>query len=197
PFDSDGFLTWNRYMSCTRRPSSRKVMLLPNISLCLLARIHAITVSASSVPVAFTALRYMVVAEYTPAWIIVGIFLVLSEKRLLHLRVWSFRSQYQASVTYMPCVACSPRLWMSLTNTSSPARFWVLVKPNSLAALIELMVSPPALASPTILAFEACACSRNEEKSLVLSGWRTLPRTLPPFASTAAAVSRSSACPNA
>ena len=31
------------------------------------------------------------------------------------------------------------------------------------------------------LAFDACACSKNDEKSLVLIGWRTLPSTLPPF----------------
>ena len=52
----------------------------------------------------------MVTAEYTPAWIMDGIFFILSKKRLLHLRVSSFRSQYQASVTYMPCVAGKPRL---------------------------------------------------------------------------------------
>ena len=37
-----------------------------------------------------------------------------------------------------------------------------------------------------IFAFELCACSRNEEKSLVLRGTRTLPTTLPPAFSTAA-----------
>ena len=37
--------------------------------------------------------------------------------------------------------------------------------PNSCACLIEFVVSPPALASPMILAFEACACNRNDEKS--------------------------------
>ena len=35
-------------------------------------------------------------------------------------------------------------------------------------------VSPPAFASPTIFAFEACACSRNEEKSDEFSGCRAL-----------------------
>ena len=40
--------------------------------------------------------------------------------------------------------------------------------PNSAACLIELMVSPPALARPMICAFEACACSRNEEKSVAV-----------------------------
>ena len=126
-----------------------------------------------------------------------GIFFILSKKRLLHLRVSSFRSQYQASVTYIPCVAGKPRLWMSVTNTSSPARVWVLVSPNSLAALIELMVSPPALANPTIFALDACACSRNEEKSDALSGWRTAPSTLPPLAFTTSDVSFSSEWPKA
>ncbi len=45
---------------------------------------------------------------------------------------------------------------------------------------MALTVSPPALASPITLAFEACACSRYDEKSEVLSGCRTLPSTLPP-----------------
>jgi len=38
------------------------------------------------------------------------------------------------------------------------------------ACLIELTVSAPALASPMILAFDACACSRNEEKSVAGKG---------------------------
>ncbi len=62
---------------------------------------------------------------------------------------------------------------------------------------MALVVSPPALASPMILALEAWAWSRNEEKSAVLSGCRTLPSTLPPFFSTTASVSRSSAWPKA
>ena len=33
------------------------------------------------------------------------------------------------------------------------------------ACLIVFVVSPPALAMPRIFALEACACSRNEEKS--------------------------------
>ena len=36
--------------------------------------------------------------------------------------------------------------------------------PNSLAALIALMVSPPALARPRICALLACACSRNDRE---------------------------------
>ena len=43
-------------------------------------------------------------------------------------------------------------------------------------------MSPPALARPMILAFDACACSRKDEKSAVLSGTSTLPSTLPPLA---------------
>jgi hypothetical protein len=39
------------------------------------------------------------------------------------------------------------------------------VMPNSAACLIELMVSPPALARPMILRLEAWACSRKDEKS--------------------------------
>jgi hypothetical protein len=42
--------------------------------------------------------------------------------------------------------------------------------PNSLAALIELIVSPPAFARPRICALLDCACSRNDEKSLADSG---------------------------
>ena len=59
---------------------------------------------------------------------------------------------------------------MSLMNISRPASFMFLVTPNSLAALIELIVSPPALASPRICALLFCACSRNEEKSDADSG---------------------------
>ena len=62
---------------------------------------------------------------------------------------------------------------------------------------MELMVSPPALARPITLAFDDCACSRNEEKSVVLSGCLTPPTTLPPAAVTTAVVSRSSAWPKA
>src|SRR5262245_34673655 len=46
-----------------------------------------------------------------------------------------------------------------------------------------------------ILACDACASSRNDEKSEVRNGWRALPSTLPPFASTTASTSRSSVCP--
>src|SRR5262249_59741672 len=63
--------------------------------------------------------------------------------------------------------------------------------------LIELIVSPPALARPMIFALDDCACSRKEEKSGVLSGARTLPRILPPLSSTTLTVSRSRAWPKA
>jgi hypothetical protein len=43
---------------------------------------------------------------------------------------------------------------MSLMKISRPASFWPpSTMPNSDACLIELMVSPPALASPMIFAF--------------------------------------------
>src|SRR5215813_1466648 len=106
-------------------------------------------------------------------------------QRLVHSRLVSLASQYQVSVSTRPCAVGRPRAATSLANTRRPARLWPpLTMPNSAACLIELMVSPPALARPMTLAFDDCACSRNDEKSLVLSGWRTLPRTLPPLAST-------------
>src|ERR1700712_4742510 len=80
--------------------------------------------------------------------------------------------QYQLSVRYMPCVAFRPSECTSLMNISRPASFIVLVRPNSLAAFTELMVSPPALARPRICALLDCACSMNEEKSLAESGAR-------------------------
>src|SRR5262245_3251492 len=78
-------------------------------------------------------------------------------------------------------------------NSRSPASFWPPeTMPNSAACLMVLVVSPPALAMPMILALEACACSRNEEKSAVFSGCLTAPITLPPDLVTTAAVSGSS-----
>src|SRR3954467_9478523 len=115
-------------------------------------------------------------------------------QRLVQARLLSLPSQYQLSVSDRPCAVCKPSALTSLANTSSPASFCPpLTMPNSAACLIELMVSPPALARPTTLAFDDCACSRNDEKSLLFSGWRTLPSTLPPFFSTTSPVSRSSA----
>src|SRR2546427_2465813 len=95
----------------------------------------------------------------------VGMRLVLAKKRSPNLRVASFWSQYQLVVNCMPSVFFRPRLWMSVRNTSRPTVFMLLLMPNSLAALMALMVSPPALARPRIWALEACACSRKEEKS--------------------------------
>src|SRR6516225_5280525 len=109
-------------------------------------------------------------------------------------RLVSFWSQYQGSVKMRPWAVLSPSAWMSLMKISRPASFWPpSTMPNSDACLIELMVSPPALASPMIFAFEAFACSRNDEKSVPGNGWRTLPSTLPPLFTTTASVSRSSA----
>src|SRR6478672_1349588 len=119
-------------------------------------------------------------------------------QRLVHARLESLRSQYQVSVRVSPWAVCRPSALTSLANTRRPANFCPpLTMPNSAPCLIELMVSPPALARPMILAFDACACSRNDEKSEVLSGWRTAPSTLPPLAVTTADVSRPSAWPNA
>src|SRR5712692_1943301 len=112
---------------------------------------------------------------------------------LANSRFTSFVSQYQDSVKIRPCAIGRPSALTSLMNTNSPASFCPpLTMPNSAACLIELMVSAPALASPMILAFDACACSRNDEKSVAGNGWRTWPSTLPPFLTTTAAVSRSS-----
>src|SRR4029079_552907 len=119
-------------------------------------------------------------------------------QRLVQARLASLASQYQVSVKVRPCAVGRPSAATSLANTSRPAIRWPpLTMPNSDACLIELMVSPPALARPTTLALDACACSRNDEKAEVLSGWRTAPSTLPPAFVTAAEVSRSSAWPKA
>src|SRR5438034_1932464 len=92
-------------------------------------------------------------------------------QRLVQARLASFASQYHVSVNVRPCAVGRPSATTSLANTSRPANFCPpLTMPNSAPCLIELMVSPPALASPMILAFEDCACSRNDEKSLVLIG---------------------------
>src|SRR3954451_2989274 len=61
--------------------------------------------------------------------------------------------------------------------------------PNSAACLIELVVSWPALARPTIFAFELCACSTKEEKSDEISGTRTAKTTVPPAWQTISLVS--------
>src|SRR5436305_23064 len=102
-----------------------------------------------------------------------------SKNLRLQARVSADWFQYQLSVRYMPCVVFRPSEWMSLMNTRRPASFIVFVMPNSLAALIELMVSPPAFARPRICALLDCACSRNDEKSLADSGCFTEPTTVP------------------
>src|ERR1041384_6670680 len=99
-------------------------------------------------------------------------------QRLVQARLLSFMSQYQVSVKISPCAMLRPSALTSLENTSSPARLWPpSTMPNSAACLIELMVSPPALARPIALAFDDCGCNRNDEKSDVLIGCRTLPST--------------------
>ncbi|MNV72616.1 hypothetical protein D3C71_1657200 [compost metagenome] len=123
--------------------------------------------------------------------------MVLAKNLLANARDASFMSQYQLVVCSRPSVFFRPRLWISVRNTSRPAVFIDLLMPNSLAALIALMVSPPALARPRICALEAWACSRKEEKSDALSGCLTPPSTLPPLALITAVVSVSSAWPNA
>ena len=97
-----------------------------------------------------------------------------------------------------PCVVLRPSECTSVMNTSSPARRWpACTMPNSADCLIELMVSPPALARPMTLAFDDWACSRNDEKSALLSGTRTPPSSLPPAAFTTALVCISRSCPKA
>src|SRR5262249_47179330 len=124
-------------------------------------------------------------------------------RRLLHLdqvhRVdLAAVGAHQASVMISPWEVCNPSACTSVMKASSAASFWPRrTMPNSDACLIELVVSAPALASPMIFAFDACACSRNDEKSVAGNGWRTWPSTLPPFLTTTAAVSRSSARPKA
>src|SRR5204862_3240617 len=126
-----------------------------------------------------------------------GMRLNLSKNLRLQARDSASRFQYQLSVRYIPCVAFRPSEWTSLMNIRRPASFIVLVMPNSFAALIELIVSPPALARPRICALLCCACSRHDEKSLALSGARTEPRTVPPAALTTVVASFCSCVPKA
>src|ERR1700712_3693743 len=119
----------------------------------------------------------------------------LSKKRLAQVRDSGDWFQYQLSVKYMPCVAFRPSECTSLMNISKPTSFIVLVMPNSFAALIALIVSPPAFARPRISALRDWPCKRNDEKSLDDSGCRTEPTTLPPAALTAVVASFCSAVP--
>jgi hypothetical protein len=90
-----------------------------------------------------------------------------------------------------------PSAWISGRKIRKLASFWPLgTMPNSAACLIELIVSPPALARPMILAFDIWAWRRSDEKSGVLSGCLASPSTLPPLCSTTLVMSRSSAAPN-
>src|SRR5258706_16082341 len=91
--------------------------------------------------------------------------------RLVQARLLSFMSQYQVSVRASPCAVGKPSAATSLANTKRPARLWPpLVMPNSAAWLIGVMVAPPAMAGPMPLARDDFACSRNEEKALLLNG---------------------------
>src|SRR5215475_2203414 len=92
-------------------------------------------------------------------------------QRLVQARLASLASQYQVAVRVRPCAVGRPSAATSLANTSRPANFCPpLAMPNSAPCLIELTVSPPALARPMTLALEDCACSKNDERSLVLIG---------------------------
>ena len=55
-----------------------------------------------------------------------------------------------------------------------------ILMPNSLACLIELIVSAPALASPSTLAPLACAWIRRDEKSRRANGYAGTEPTMPP-----------------
>src|SRR3954466_12143257 len=110
--------------------------------------------------------------------------LIFSKNLRLQARASGLWFQYQLSVRYMPCDAFRPSECTSVMNISRPAIFIVLVMPNSLAALIALMVSLPALARPRICALLDWACSRNDEKSLADNGCLTVPTTVPPAAFT-------------
>ena len=128
---------------------------------------------------------------------LVGILFIFCWKREAQARDLSSESQYQASVRLMPRVCSSPSACTSVMNSIKPASFIDEDRPNSLAALTELMVSAPPLASPRTCAPEALACNRKDEKSGVDRGWRTLPSTLPPLALTTSVVSFSSDLPKA
>src|SRR5882724_11673419 len=126
----------------------------------------------------------------------VGMRLRSSKNRFDQARLSSSRSQQKAVIKVSPCIALSPTLLTSVIKVSSdttvlPAR----VNPNSSACLVGLTMSPPALASATTLAPDACACNRKALKSAVLSGWRALPNTFPPLATTALVADPSNGTP--
>ncbi|MNS73436.1 hypothetical protein D3C72_1068780 [compost metagenome] len=126
-----------------------------------------------------------------------GMRFMRAKKRAPNSRVCGFRSQYQASVSFMRCVSFRPRLCTSLMVISRPTRVWLRGRPKSLAALMALMVSPPPLASATTWALLAWAWRMNDEKSDAFSGCLMLPATVPPDAFTTSAVAVSSDWPNA
>ena len=69
--------------------------------------------------------------------------------------------------------------------------------PNSVACLIEAVVSAPAFASAITFAPELCACSSADEKSAVFRGRRVVPTTLPPVVVITRVASSSNCLPNA
>src|SRR3546814_19241322 len=109
----------------------------------------------------------------------VGLLPSRSLKRAENALVVSFWSTSKAVVSTRPWAVSRPSEATSVEKISRPASFWpAATMPNSDACLIELMVSPPALARPITFAPEACARSRNEDHSLVPSGCRTAPHNL-------------------
>src|SRR3546814_4658215 len=106
--------------------------------------------------------------EYTPACTRVGILPPLAAANFLaKARLASLASQYQAVVKFSPWAVFRPSECTSVMNISMPASFWPpSTMPNSAACLIELMVSPPALARPTICALDACARSEEHTSEL-------------------------------
>jgi hypothetical protein len=79
-----------------------------------------------------------------------------------------------------------------------PGELLAALRDAELARLLDRVDGvAAALASPITLAFEACAWSRKDEKSVPGNGVFTAPKTLPPFFCTIAVVSRSSAWPKA
>ena len=88
---------------------------------------------------------------------------------------------------------------MSVTKASNGETFWPpLFGQSEFRRLLDRIDGVAAgIRNPTTLAFELCACSRNEEKSDVLSGCLTPPSTLPPAFTTTLVVSFSRSWPKA
>jgi len=86
-------------------------------------------------------------------------------KRLAKARVRSFWSSRGLGEDQALRLVEAERVHVG-DEDQQPARLWPpLTMPNSAACLIELIVSPPALARPMICALEDWAWSRNDEKS--------------------------------